>query len=89
MHAVITKLRIHDPEAAAKVAREERAPNTKQQPGFVAAYWINFADGDEGISIRIFESEEAARQAKEEAAASTSDVATVESREVGEVIASA
>jgi hypothetical protein len=55
----------------------------------VAAYWINFDNGNEGMSIRIFESEDAARRAKDDTAAPPSDAISIETREVGEVIASA
>ena len=89
MHALVTRTRVNDPETAAKVAREERAPSARQQPGFVAAYWISLENGNEGISVRIFESEEAAQRAKDETGASPSDAVSVETREVGEVIASA
>ena len=88
MHALVTRPRVDDPETAAKVAREERAPSARQQPGLVAAYWIDIDDRNEGMSIRIFESEDAARRAKDDTPAPPSDVVSVETREVGEVIAS-
>ena len=37
------------------------APQIKQAPGFVSGTWARSADGKEGRSIIVFESEEAAR----------------------------
>jgi hypothetical protein len=37
------------------------APQVKQAPGFLSATWARSADGTEGRSVAIFETEEAAR----------------------------
>ena len=40
-------------------------PLVKTAPGFVAGYWLRSDDGTAGMSILLFESEDAARKAVE------------------------
>ncbi len=88
MHAAIVRVAIHDREQAETFLKEHLVPRISQVPGFVAGYWTNI-EGNQGASMVVFESEEAARQVLEQGERPPADVATVESVEVGEVVAHA
>lgn len=63
MHAVFVVSEI-DPSRrpeAETMLKTRIAPQIKQAPGFVSGTWARSADGKEGRSIVVFESEEAAR----------------------------
>lgn len=64
-------------------------PNATQAPGFVAGYWANV--GDEGTSMVVFESEDAAKQWAEGAEGSEppAEIVTLDRVEIGEVVAHA
>lgn len=87
MHAVIFKVSIHQREQAEKFLKEQIVPRVSQAPGFVAGHWANF--GDRGQSMIVFESEEAARAVADNVDPPPADIVTIESVEVGEVVASA
>ena len=87
MHAVIFKVSIHQREDAEKFLKEQIVPRVSQAPGFVSGHWANF--GDRGQSMIIFESEEAARAVADNVERPPDDVVTIESVEVGEVVAHA
>jgi hypothetical protein len=91
MHAVVTRVRVSDGEPATKYLREEIVPRVKEAPGLVAAYWVRLEGGDEGNSVIVFESEEAARGAAEQIKASvgSNPGVTLDSVTVGEVVANA
>jgi heme-degrading monooxygenase HmoA len=91
MHAVVTRVTVQDGGPATEYLRETIVPQIKQAPGFVAGYWVRLEDGDEGNSIVVFESEDAARQAVERARDMVAENpgVTVESMTVGEVVANA
>ena len=89
MHAVMVSVTIHDAETAAKFAREELAPRASQVPGFVAGYWVRLEDGTHGRSTVVFESEDAARAMATQIQPPPDNVATIDSVEVGEVVANA
>jgi hypothetical protein len=55
---------IDDFERGRQFLTEEVVPRVKQAPGVVAGYWFEPA-GDQGWSVVVFESEEAARAAAE------------------------
>jgi len=88
MHAVVFRVTIHDREQAEAFLKEQIVPGVSQAPGFVAGYWANIG-GNEGTSMVVFESEEAARQVADEVEPPPADIVTVESIEVGEVVAHA
>ncbi len=88
MHAVVFRVTIHNQEEAIRILHEQLVPGISQAPGFVAAYWV--ASGEnEGTSLLVFDSEDAARQAVEGGDPPPSDVLTVDSLEIGEVVAHA
>ena len=89
MHAVVVKVSIGDQERAQKGLREQVIPRAKQTPGFVAGYWTRSDDGDDGLSMVLVESEDAARQAAERirsGAGALPETVTLESVEVREVV---
>lgn len=67
MHGVINEVTI-DPgrqDEAEKLLHEMVIPSLKEAPGFVAGYWLRSDDGTSGMSLILFESEDAARKAVE------------------------
>jgi hypothetical protein len=91
MHAVVTKVTVTEGESATKGLREEVVPRIAQSPGLVAAYWVRLEGGDEGNSIIVLESEDAARGVADQIreAAGANPGVTVNDVSVGEVVASA
>ena len=60
MHAVVVRVSIGDAKLAEKGLREKVVPGVSSAPGFVAGYWTRSDDGSDGLSMLVFESEEAA-----------------------------
>jgi hypothetical protein len=87
MHAVVVRVKIDDSEAAAARLREDVVPRVSQAPGFVAGYWTR--KDTTGLSMLVFESEEAATNAEAGVRANMPDTVTLESTEVREVVADA
>jgi hypothetical protein len=86
MHAVVVTVTVGDVEAAEKRLREEIVPRVSQLPGAVAGYWTR-SDGD-GLSMVVFDSEDAARAAADQVPEMASGPVTLQSVEVREVVAS-
>jgi heme-degrading monooxygenase HmoA len=89
MHAVVVKVTINDREAAEQKLKEEVVPGVSQAPGFVAGYWTDKEGSDQGLSMVIFESEEAANAAAERIPSGIPEAVTLNDVEVREVVASA
>ena len=91
MHAVVVRVSIGDFEASLKGLREQVVPRASQAPGFVAGYWTRSEDGRNGLSMALFESEDAARAAAEQVrtAPMVAETVTLEDVEVREVVAQA
>jgi hypothetical protein len=88
MHAVVVRATIGDPEIAQKGLREQVVPRVSNAPGLVAAYWTRSDDKTNGVSMIVFESEEAARAAAEMiGSAPPPETVTLDSVEVREVVA--
>jgi heme-degrading monooxygenase HmoA len=87
MHAVVVKVRIEDPEASEATLREQVVPGVSQAPGFVAGYWTR--KDNNGLSMVVFESEEAANAMSERVPGIIPDTVTLEGIEVREVVAHA
>jgi hypothetical protein len=87
MHAVVVKVTINDPEAADSALREQVVPGVSQSPGFVAGYWTRRENG--GMSMLIFESEDAANGVRDRLRTMVPDAVTLEDIEVREVVAHA
>ena len=87
MHAVVVKIKINDMEAADSHLRERVVPGVSQAPGFVAGYWTRKDDG--GLSMIVFDSEDAATRASEQVPSMLPDAVTLDGIEVREVAAHA
>jgi len=90
MHAVVVKVTVGDAETAQQGLRSHVVPRVSSLPGFVAGYWTLPPEGKDGLSMLVFESEEAARAAAD--AVRQGDMpptVSLESAEVREVVANA
>jgi hypothetical protein len=87
MHAVVVRVSISDPESATGMLKEQVVPRVAQQPGFVAGYWTR--KDNTGLSMAIFDSEDAAQAASEMVRSAAPPAVTVEDVEVREVVANA
>lgn len=87
MHAVVVRVTVNEPESADRELREQVVPGVSQSPGFVAGYWTR--KDNSGLSMVVFESEEAANAMSERVAAIVPDTVTLESVEVRRVAAHA
>ena len=65
MHAVVVRVTISDFDSARQELQDRVVPAVSQAPGFVAGYWLA-PEGNQGTSIVLFESEDAARGAAEQ-----------------------
>ena len=84
MHAVVVKITIHDREAAKAELHDKVIPQVSQAPGFVAGYWTG--KDNTGLSMIVFESEDAATGASEMIPATVPDTVTLDDVEVREVV---
>ncbi|MGB7588796.1 MAG: hypothetical protein WBM00_08820 [Solirubrobacterales bacterium] len=87
MHAVVVKVTVNDREAAESALREQVVPGVSQAPGFVAGYWTR--KDNAGLSMVIFESEDAANGMSDRIRTVLPDAVTLENIEVREVVANA
>jgi hypothetical protein len=87
MHAIVVRVKIDDSEAAEARLREDVVPRVSQAPGFVAGYWTR--KDNTGLSMIVFESEEAATNAEQRVRSNMPDAVILESTEVREVVANA
>jgi hypothetical protein len=87
MHAVVVKVTISDLEGATRALQEQVVPLVSQAPGFVTGYWTRA--GNNGLSMVIFESEEAAKAVSERVRDNVPDAVTIDDVEVREVVANA
>jgi hypothetical protein len=87
VHAVVVKVKINDSEAADSHLRERVVPGVSQAPGFVAGYWTR--KDNTGLSMVIFDSEDAAKRASEQVPSTIPDAVTLEDVEVREVVTQA
>ena len=89
MHAVVIQVTIHDFDRGRQMLENRIVPTVKGAPGFVAGYWTR--SGDSGLSMVVYESEEAARAVAEQIQSMglPDDAVTVDGVEVCEVVASA
>ncbi|MGH2627399.1 MAG: hypothetical protein ACRDHY_12195 [Anaerolineales bacterium] len=87
MHAVVVRVTISDEGAGVAALRDKVVPQISQAPGFVAGYWTR--KENTGLSMIVFESEDAARAASERIPGTVPEGVTLESVEVREVVANA
>jgi hypothetical protein len=86
MHAVFSRVTVNDPEPALKRLREEVVPRVSGLPGLVAGYWMR-PEANQGRSLVVFESEEAARAAADNIRSNMPEFVTLDSIDVVEVVA--
>ena len=91
MHAVVVKVTINDLEPATEMLRSEVVPRASAAPGFVAGYWTRADDGRNGLSMIVFESQDAAQAVAQQLQSSgpPGEGVTLDSVEVREVVANA
>lgn len=87
MHAVVVKVTLNDREAAQSMLDGQVVPRVSQAPGFVTGYWT-WKDST-GVSMVIFESEDAASAMSEQVRSMVDASVTIEDVEVREVVAHA
>jgi hypothetical protein len=87
MHAVVVKVTLNDLETADRLLKEQVVPQVSGAPGFVNGYWMR--RDNSGLSVLLFESEDAARGASEQARSPDPDAVAVDDVEVREVVAQA
>jgi hypothetical protein len=91
MHALVIQVTINDEESATAQLREQVVPRVSQAPGFVNGYWTRSPENNHGLSMVLFESQDAAQAAKQhiESQGMGNDAVTLDSIEVREVVANA
>jgi heme-degrading monooxygenase HmoA len=91
MHAVVVRVAVGDAQIAEKGLREKVVPAVSSAPGFVAGYWTRSDDGSDGLSMLVFESEDAARAVAERFRGGTiiPETVTVSRVQIREVVTSA
>ncbi len=82
MHAVVVTVTRNDPEAAQSELRNKLVPWASNTPGFVSGYWT--IKDNSGLTMIIFESEEAADHMSEQVKSTVPDAMTLENVEVRE-----
>jgi hypothetical protein len=87
MHAVVVRVTISDAEGATSALRDQVVPQIAQAPGFVTGHWTR--KDNTGLSMVIFESEDAAKAMSERVRSVAPDGVTIEDVEVREVVAHA
>jgi hypothetical protein len=86
MNAVVVRVTINDRESATQGLREQVVPRVSQAPGFVAGYWTRKEGTDTGLSMIIFESEDAANSAVEQLRGAAPEGVVIDDIEVREVV---
>ena len=91
MHAVVVRVSISDFERGRQFLMEQIVPRAKEAPGFVTGYWTRSEEGDNGLSMMVFESEQAAANVMQmmQSQPVMADGVTLDGVEVREVVASA
>lgn len=87
MYATVVRVTVADPEGSIAVLREQVVPGASQAPGFVTGHWTR--KGNSGLSMVIFESEDAANAAAERIPGMVPEGVTIEEVVVREVVAHA
>lgn len=87
MHAVVTRVKIQEPETATQGLRENIVPRVREADGFQAGYWTR--KGDTGLSMILVESEENANAIRDQIESAPVQGVTIEDVEVREVVVSA
>ena len=86
MNAVVVRVTINDRESATQGLREQVVPQVSQAPGFVAGYWTRKEGTNTGLSMIVFESEDAANSAVEQLRGAAPEGVVIDDIEVRDVI---
>ena len=86
MNAVVVRVTINDRESATQGLREQVVPRVSQAPGFVAGYWTRKEGTDTGLSMVIFESEDAANSAVEQLRGAAPEGVVIDDIEIRDVV---
>jgi hypothetical protein len=87
MHAIVVRVTITEQDAALERLRSDVVPRVSQAPGFVNGYWLR--KDNSGLSVLLFDSEDAAKQASERVPENIAEGVTLEGVEMREVVAQA
>ena len=87
MHAVVIRVTVTDPERGQAELQDQVVPTVSQLPEFVSGYWTRV--GNDGLSMVVFQSEDAARQLASRVPRIAPSSVTVNSVEEREVVAHA
>jgi hypothetical protein len=87
MHALVVRVTVNNLEGAQQRLQDEVVPRAASAPGFQVGYWTR--EGNSGLSMVVFDSEENARAAAERVPATVPDDVTLDGVEVREIVASA
>jgi hypothetical protein len=87
MYAVVVRVTVNNLEGAEQRLQTEVVPRASSAPGFQAGYWTR--DGNDGLSMAIFDSEGNARAAADRVPSTVPEDVTLDGVEVREVVASA
>jgi heme-degrading monooxygenase HmoA len=87
MHAVVVRVTIRDVDGSVEELRTNVVPRISQAPGFVAGYWTR--KDDTGLSMTVWESEDAAVQARDRITQNVPQGVELQGADVREVVASA
>ena len=87
MYATLVRVTITDEDSGLRELRERVVPGVSGQPGFVSGYWTR--KGNSGVSLVVWESEEAANAASEGIRSVVPEGVTLDDVEVREVVANA
>jgi hypothetical protein len=87
VHAVVIDVTFND-ASAAQAELSQLVPQVSAAPGFVAGYWIALSP-NKGTSVVVFDSEESAQALAKMAEGAPAVAVTMDSIQVGEVMANA
>jgi C-methyltransferase len=88
MHALIFQITISKQEEADRLLHEQFVPGMSKAPGFVGGYWVELPP-NKGISMIVFESEEAVKAVMAARSRPQTDSFTIDSIGIGKVVAHA
>jgi hypothetical protein len=89
MHAVVVRVKVIDGPTATQGLREQVVPRASSASGFVSGNWVRLEGSDEGTGMVLFESQDAAQEFADHLPTPPGDAVSVQSVQVGEVVASA
>jgi heme-degrading monooxygenase HmoA len=83
----VVKVTIEDSDGSEQALKEQVVPRVAEQDGFIAGYWTR--SGDDGLSMTVWQTEEAAQAASDMVRSVAPAGVTVDDVEVRAVVANA